>query len=105
MAFSAAAFARNRAVVWVSSECLLEVHDTSVQRVLRSLVEIISPLQVILVSFGVDWVRGCQTRLLGGREADLDSFGVSRGDFFLYGENVSLFWLLFFGPNLLVICG
>ena len=70
-------------VARVSGDCLLEIRDAFVQRVLRSLVEVVPALQVVLVSFGVHRLRSCQIFLLLAREADLSSLGDAPRDLLL----------------------
>ena len=92
----------SQAVVRLSGDCLLEVHDAFVQRVFSSLVEVISALQVILISFGPHSADRCQTRPPLRREAALDSPGDTSRDVILQTENASIFSLVFFSPNVFV---
>ena len=51
-----------RSVAWVPLDRLLERRDTLAERILCSLAEVITALQIILVSFGIDRLRRRQTR-------------------------------------------
>ena len=82
----------------------MERRDALVERIPCSLVEVVTALQVILVSFGIDWLRRCQTRPILGREADLDLLGDSPTDLLLHFKKASVFARVFFRPNVLVGC-
>src|ERR1700728_2777392 len=91
-----------RGIGWVARDRLLERCDAFVERILGSLVEVVTAPHVILVSFRVDRGFGCETRPVLRCEIQLDLLNNIPSDFPLHFENTFVVALVFPRPNMFI---
>ena len=72
------------------------------ERILGSLVEVVTAPEVTLVSLRIDRGPGCQTRPLLGWQVQFDLLNDVPSDFLLQFENAWLLSLVFSRPNVLI---